>query len=65
LPLALLEPIVLVGSNPGDRIIDLFTGSGALGEAAIKHHREYLGYECNPTYAVHARNRLEGIAVNK
>jgi DNA modification methylase len=55
----------LVGSNPGDRIIDLFTGSGALGEAAIKHHREYLGYECNPTYAVHARNRLEGIAVNK
>jgi site-specific DNA-methyltransferase (adenine-specific) len=65
LPLALLEPIVLVGSNPGERVIDLFTGSAALGEAAITHHREYLGYECNPTYAVHARNRLEGIDVNK
>lgn len=39
-PLNVLERIVTVHSNPGDRVLDFFAGSGTTGEAAWKHGRE-------------------------
>lgn len=39
-PLAILERIVRVHSNPGDRLLDFFAGSGTLGEAAVRNGRE-------------------------
>jgi site-specific DNA-methyltransferase (adenine-specific) len=41
-PLALLERIVKVHSNPGDLLLDFFAGSGTFGEAAAKHDREFI-----------------------
>lgn len=38
-PLAILERIVRVHSDPGDRVLDLFAGSGTTGEAARRHGR--------------------------
>jgi site-specific DNA-methyltransferase (adenine-specific) len=38
-PLAILNRIVLVHSNPGDRLLDFFAGSGTLGEAAVRNDR--------------------------
>ena len=38
-PLAILERIVRVHSNPGDRLLDFFAGSGTLGEAAARNGR--------------------------
>ena len=38
-PLAIIERIVKVHSNPGDRLLDFFAGSGTLGVAAKKHGR--------------------------
>lgn len=35
-PLAIIERIIRVHSNPGDRVLDFFAGSGTLGEAAAK-----------------------------
>lgn len=35
-PLAIISRIVEVHSNPGDRLLDFFAGSGTLGEAAIR-----------------------------
>lgn len=35
-PLAIINRIVKVHSNPGDRILDFFAGSGTLGEAAVR-----------------------------
>ena len=40
-PLAIIERIVRVHSNPGDRVLDFFAGSGTTGEAAWK-----LGRSC-------------------
>ncbi|MCC6425466.1 MAG: site-specific DNA-methyltransferase [Phycisphaerales bacterium] len=40
-PLAIVERIVRVHSNPGDRLLDFFAGSGTLGEAAA-----HLGRSC-------------------
>jgi site-specific DNA-methyltransferase (adenine-specific) len=41
-PLGVLERIVKVHSNPGERVLDFFAGSGTTGEAAAKHGREFL-----------------------
>jgi site-specific DNA-methyltransferase (adenine-specific) len=38
-PLAILSRIVRVHTNPGDRVLDFFAGSGTLGEAAVRHRR--------------------------
>lgn len=38
-PLAIIERIVRVHSNPGDVCLDFFAGSGTLGEAAIRSGR--------------------------
>ena len=41
-PLAVLERIVRVHSNPGDRLLDFFAGSGTLGEAAARNGRDFV-----------------------
>jgi site-specific DNA-methyltransferase (adenine-specific) len=41
-PLRLLERIVAVHSNPGDRVLDFFAGSGTTGEAAARAGREFV-----------------------
>lgn len=38
-PLAILQRIVRVHSDPGDRLLDFFAGSGTLGEAALRAGR--------------------------
>jgi len=40
-PMAILNRIVNVHSNPGDRVLDFFAGSGTTGEAAVR-----LGRSC-------------------
>ncbi len=39
-PLTILERIVSVHSNPDDKLLDFFAGSGSFGEAAAKHGRD-------------------------
>jgi site-specific DNA-methyltransferase (adenine-specific) len=41
-PLAILERIVRVHSNPGDLLLDCFAGSGTLGEAAVRNGRRVV-----------------------
>ncbi len=41
-PLGILSRIVRVHSNPGERVLDFFAGSGTTGVAAAKDGREFL-----------------------
>src|SRR6185436_6684265 len=41
-PLAILERIVRVHSEPSDVVLDFFAGSGTTGEAAAKHGRGFV-----------------------
>jgi site-specific DNA-methyltransferase (adenine-specific) len=41
-PLAIMERIIKVHSNPGDLVLDFFAGSGSTGEAAAKHGRHVV-----------------------
>ena len=47
-PLAILNRIVRVHSNPGDRILDFFAGSGTTGEAAVRNRRGVVLADNNP-----------------
>jgi DNA modification methylase len=64
LPLALLNPIVGCASDPGDLVVDLFAGSGSLGEAALRQGRRFVGFELNKTFAEKARDRLRTAVAN-
>lgn len=63
LPLALLTPIIGVASDPGDKVLDPFNGSGTTGAAALTLGREYIGIERNEDFAEAARLRLRSISV--
>jgi len=58
LPLALVEPIVLCASMPGDLVVDPFNGSGTTGVAAIRNGRKYVGVEKSEKFADMADMRL-------
>jgi site-specific DNA-methyltransferase (adenine-specific) len=47
-PLGVVERIVKVHSNPGDILLDLFAGSGTLGEAAAQNKRRSILIDENP-----------------
>ena len=57
-PLAILERIVRVHSNPGDLVLDCFAGSGTAGEAAARNNRPYLLIDNNPEAVQIAAARL-------
>jgi DNA modification methylase len=58
LPLALVEPIVLCASMPGDLVVDPFNGSGTTGVASIQNGRKYVGIEKSEKFADMADMRL-------
>jgi site-specific DNA-methyltransferase (adenine-specific) len=47
-PLGVLERIVRVHSDPGDRLVDFFAGSGSFGEAAARNGRDFLLVDHSP-----------------
>jgi site-specific DNA-methyltransferase (adenine-specific) len=64
LPLALVEPIVLCASMPGDLVVDPFNGSGTTGVASVRNGRKYVGIEKSEKFADIAHTRLMGTKVN-
>jgi site-specific DNA-methyltransferase (cytosine-N4-specific) len=49
-PTALVEPCVLAGSQAGDLVLDPFAGSGTTGIVALRHGRNFIGFDLNPEY---------------
>ena len=62
-PEALAERLVLLGSDPRDRVLDPFSGSGTTGAVAVRNGREYLGIEFAPGASV-ARVQAESAQSN-
>jgi DNA modification methylase len=57
-PLELAERLIRMFSFVGDVVLDPFLGTGTTIEAAMRHGRNSLGYEIDPTYAELARKRV-------
>ena len=57
-PLGVVSRIVRVHSNPGDRLLDFFAGSGTLGEAAFREGRDAVLIDDNPEAIAVMQRRL-------
>ena len=57
-PIALMELLVRLFSNPGELVLDPFAGSGTTCVAAMRLGRRFLGWELDATYAETARKRI-------
>lgn len=57
-PLAILERIIKVHTDPGDTVLDFFAGSGTTGEAAASHGRGYVLIDENPGAIAIMKKRL-------
>jgi site-specific DNA-methyltransferase (adenine-specific) len=58
MPENLLKRIIAVSSNPGDCVLDPFSGSGTTAAAAYQLGRNYVGVETSQEYAENAKKRL-------
>jgi len=61
-PEALLRKIILASSNPGDLVIDPFSGSGTTIVVAEQLNRKWMGCDLSNEYNKWAINRLENVS---
>jgi len=57
-PVNLFEELIRLHSNPGDTVLDSFTGSGATPVACLLQGRNFVGAELNPEYFEKTQERL-------
>jgi len=57
-PTALMETLIRLFTDPGETIVDPFSGSGSTGVAAIRLGRNFIGFEKDPKYHAIAMKRL-------
>lgn len=62
LPERLVARPIRLCSNPGDVVLDCFSGSGTVAAVCKKLGRKYIAFEISPTYNRHAKNRLDDIS---
>ena len=60
-PIALLDRIIRCSSNPGNLVVDPFSGSGTTGVAALNGDRRFLGIERDPAHYERSVQRLRGV----
>ncbi len=61
MPENLLKRIIAVSSNPGDCVLDPFSGSGTTAAAALQLGRDYVGLDVSEAYVEKARLRLAAL----
>lgn len=59
MPLKLARRVVLVSTNPGDMVIEFFSGSGTLGTVCVQNGRRFIGIERSSNYVLMAAQRIE------
>lgn len=61
MPENLLKRIIAVSSNPGDCVLDPFSGSGTTAATAYQLDRNYVGIEISEKYVENANKRLANL----
>jgi site-specific DNA-methyltransferase (adenine-specific) len=64
-PLAIIERIVRVHSQPGDTVLDFFAGSGTTGAAASRLERKFILCDNNPQALNVMRKRLPDAQISE
>lgn len=65
LPEVYLERVIRACSNPGDLVLDPFTGSGTTGVVAHAWDRRFIGIEYSPEMAASAAKRIKSGMIRK
>ncbi|MEL6387394.1 MAG: site-specific DNA-methyltransferase [Pseudomonadota bacterium] len=60
-PEALLKRVLLATSNPGDLVLDPFSGTGTTAAVAKALGRQFIGIEQDPAYVALSNKRLEAV----
>lgn len=60
-PLIFIQKLVTNSSKEGDLVLDLFSGSGTLGEACLNTNRDFILIENDPIEFEKSRMRLEKV----
>jgi DNA modification methylase len=60
----LISELILKHSNPGDLVLDTFSGTGTTGHACILNDRKYILIEREEKYFDLMKKRLEKISTN-
>jgi site-specific DNA-methyltransferase (adenine-specific) len=61
LPEPIAERLVLLSSNPGQVVLDPFSGSGTIPAVAKRLGRDYIGFDLSKSYIAKARRRLAAV----
>lgn len=64
-PIELVERCVLALTNPGDWVLDPFSGVGSALLAGLRHGRKVMGCEKEPAYNEIARRRIQAFVEGK
>ena len=57
-PLELPETCILLSSNEGGVVLDMFMGSGTTAVACVRNNRKYIGFEISKEYCDIAEQRI-------
>lgn len=57
-PLELPETCILLSTNEGDTVLDMFMGSGTTAVASVRNNRNYIGFELSEEYCESAKERV-------
>jgi DNA modification methylase len=60
-PIDLMRWLIATYSNPGDRVLDPYMGSGSTGVAAVDLDRSFIGIERDETYFATAQARIDEV----
>jgi site-specific DNA-methyltransferase (adenine-specific) len=58
-PVIIPDLCIRLATEPGDTVMDIFSGTATTGEAALMNSRNYIGFEALPDYHEVAKVRLE------
>lgn len=64
-PVELPETCILLSTNEGDVVLDMFMGSGTTGEAAKKNNRNFIGFDLSKEYCEMAEQRIANSPTEK
>lgn len=57
-PVPLMEHLILNSSSPGDVVMDMFAGSGSVGEACVRNDRKFILIEIDKSFIKVIKDRL-------
>lgn len=62
-PVGLIEKLIEMSTDPGDWVVDPFSGSGSTATAAMRLGRNAIGIEKDERYIVPSRRRLQQLTL--